>query len=251
MCFPRSMCIFSNTWSTCFHSNLLLIIYPGLCMYVLLYHRGIQHFQRGKYIGKGCIFKEVKFSSLPFQQVPPKCFLSTLLRGYRNLRKVTLGRREAGICCWVKSFEDVIGNKVWGRDHTVSAREIHTNSNWALLLYLAQRILSFGVSAEKPAVMAYPWRDLQWDVLFPTLSLFSRAALSLFKMWTHCIPSSCFPRPNVSSSFWSEERTLLYSCYQIQRLIDINKGNESTLAVVIVHTFLGASEIYWWLDIWK
>lgn len=40
-------------------------------------------------------------------------------------------------------------------------------------------------------------------------------------------------------------------CYQIQRLIDINKGNENTLAVVIIHTFLWASEIYWWLDIWK
>lgn len=40
-------------------------------------------------------------------------------------------------------------------------------------------------------------------------------------------------------------------CYQIQRLIDINKGNENTLALVIIHTFLWASEIHWWLDILK
>lgn len=32
-------------------------------------------------------------------------------------------------------------------------------------------------------------------------------------------------------------------CYQIQRPIDINKGNENTVAVVILHTFLWASEI--------
>lgn len=40
-------------------------------------------------------------------------------------------------------------------------------------------------------------------------------------------------------------------CYQIQRLKDINKENGNTLAVVIIHTFLWASEIHWWLDILK
>lgn len=39
--------------------------------------------------------------------------------------------------------------------------------------------------------------------------------------------------------------------YQIQRLKDINKENGNTLAVVIIHTFLWASEIHWWLDILK
>lgn len=39
--------------------------------------------------------------------------------------------------------------------------------------------------------------------------------------------------------------------YQIPRLININKRNENMPAVVIVHTFLWASEICWWLDIWK
>lgn len=80
-------------------------------------------------------------------------------------------------------------------------------------------------------------------LLFPVLGLLSQqAALSLCKTGTHYIPSSCLPHP-----MWvplsRRKAPIVELCYQIQRLIDINKGNENTLAVVIVHTFLWASEI--------
>lgn len=181
------MCIFINTWYTCFHSSLFLIIYPGLCVHVLLYHRGIQHFQRGKCSGKGCIFKEVIFSSLPFQQVPQKCFLSTLLRGYRSLRKVTLGRWEAGICCWVKSFEDVIGNKFWGRI-TLSQQEEFTpiqielfyyiwpKGFWALV-YLLRNLQWWFIHEE---IFSETYFSPRWACFHEQLSHFSRCELIAF-----------------------------------------------------------------------
>lgn len=109
----------------------------------------------------------------------------------------TAGSWRAGICYWVKFWEDVIGLQVWGRIALSQLEElapiqvelffyIWPKDFWALV-YLLRNPQGCFIHEEIFS---------QTLLLFLVLGLLSQqAALSLCKTGTHYIPSSCLPHP--------------------------------------------------------
>lgn len=135
----------------------------------------------------------------------------------------------------------------------LSHRRGNLNSLWAVLSHLADTILSSGVFSREASLGGASICEQVFGshTLCQASSAPSREpGLSLSKLWTRYTPSMRFPHP-VAAPLSIRRKASIVELLSDPRLRDINKGKENTLAVFIIHTFLCASEISRWLDIWK
>lgn len=161
----------------------------------------------------------------------------------------------------MKSRNLVLSEELWGRDwyqglrkdHVVSARRVHTSSSWGLLLQLGQKDFELWYISWESCSDGLPMQRSSVRHTLPCAGLAFTISSSLTFQDVnslHCQLLLSTPRSEFLFRI-RKKGPVVELCYQIQRLIDVNNRSESAPAVVIILTFLWASEILWWLDIWK